>query len=115
MAVLLVDNIVKNDVEKQPTENIVITIDFTDELGSSGSISGYTTTAFDDSGTSVGTTILAGHTESSGIVSIGLTAGTHGETYTITSSVTSDQLLPDGNPQTFEADVKLKVKDVKWY
>ena len=115
MAVLLVNNLEKNDVEKQPTENIVITIDFNNYLGSGGGIDGFSTSVFDDSGTSVGTTILAGVSESGGTVTIGLKAGTHGETYTITSQVTSDQVLPDGNSQTFEADVKLKVKDTRWY
>jgi hypothetical protein len=113
--ILKVNNIEKNDIEKQPWEKFNITLDWSDELGSSASIASFTTLVYDSSGTSVGGTILAGVSESSEIVTIGLQGGVDGTVYTVTSKVTSDQVMPDGNPQRFEVDVKLTVKDTKFY
>jgi len=115
MAILKVDNIEKKDVEKQPWEKLNISIDWSDELGSGATIASFSTLVYDSSGTSVGTTILAGVSESSEVITIGLQGGTAGTVYTVTSRVTSDQVMPDGNPERFEADIKLKVKDVKFY
>ena len=115
MAILKVNNVEKDDIDKQPWEKLSITIDFTDELGTGASVASFTTLVYDSSGTSVGTIILAGVSESSGVITIGLQAGVAGTNYTVTSRVTSDQTLPDASAQRFEADVKLVVKDVKYY
>jgi hypothetical protein len=115
VAILKVNNIEKNDIEKQPWEKLSISLDWSDELGSGATIAAFTTLVYDASGTSVGTTIIAGVSESSEIVTIGLEGGTDGTVYTVTSQVTSDQNMPDGNPQRFEADVKMTVKDIKFY
>ena len=115
MAILTVNNIEKSDVEKQPWEKFNISIDFSDELGTGAAIATFTTLVYDSSGVSVGTTILAGVSESSEVVTIGLQGGVDGTVYTVTSQVTSDQVLPDGNAERFSADIKLIVKDIKFY
>lgn len=112
MATLLVGNIEKDDFEKQSSERVVFTVDFAEELGSSGSISSYSIHAVNSSGTSVDTTVLGGYSQSGSVLTVGAKAGESGEVYTITSKVTSDQILPDGTAQVFEADVKMKVIDI---
>lgn len=108
MSTVLVGNVKRNYFEKQPWERMNITVDFTQDLGS-GSVTAHTVNAKDSSGTSVDTTILSGYSESAGVVTVGVKAGTSGTVYTITSKVTSDQTLPDGDAERFEADVYMRV------
>jgi hypothetical protein len=115
MTILKVDNIEKNDIEKQPWEMFNITIDWSDELGSGAGLNTFSTIVYDESGTSVGTTILNGVSATSTVVTIGLQGGSHGSAYTVVSRVTSDQVLPSGDPERFEADIKLTVKDIRFY
>ncbi|MHA2070018.1 MAG: phage fiber-tail adaptor protein [Candidatus Thorarchaeota archaeon] len=113
--ILKVNNIEKNDIEKQPWEKLNISLDWSDELGSGATISAFTTLVYDASGSSVGTTIIAGVSEASEVLTIGLQGGVDGTVYTLTSRVTSDQTMPDGNLERFEVDVKLTVKDTKFF
>ncbi|MFH1623558.1 MAG: hypothetical protein ABID54_00190 [Pseudomonadota bacterium] len=110
MSKILVDNVEKNHFEKQPWEKLSITVDFTEDLGA-GSVLTYAVNATDSSGTSVDTTVLAGYSESAGVVTVGVKGGTSGMIYTITSKVTSDQTLPDATNPRFEADVHMRVAD----
>ena len=109
MSRLFVGNIEKNYFEKQPTEKIGVTVDFTEDLGSAGSVDAYSVHACDSSGTSVDTTVLAGYSESDGVITFGTKGGTSGQIYTLTSQVTSDQTLPDGSAEKYEADVYMRV------
>ena len=116
MTILKVDNIEKNDIEKQPWEMFNITIDWSDELGSGAGLTAFDTLVYNGSGVSVGTTILNGVSATSTVVTIGVQGGSHGSVYTLVSRVTSDQVLPiSGDPERFEADIKLTVKDIRFY
>ena len=114
MATLLVNNIEKSDFEKQPHEIFSITIDFTDELDS-GNVTAYSVQAWDSDGTDATATVTDGISEAAGVVTIGIKNGSDGETYTITSKVTSDTTTPSGTPYVFEADIKMKVKQIDFY
>ena len=109
MSRLFVGNVEKDYFEKQPSERHNITVDFTEDLGTAASVGSYSVHAIDESGTSVDITVLAGYSESGGVVTFGTKGGTSGKIYTITSQVTSDQILPDSTYEKFEADVYMRV------
>ena len=110
MSTIKVGNIERNYFTKQPSEIMTFTVDFTEELGSGVTVAAYSVNATDDSGTSVNTTVLAGYSESLGIVTVGVRQGTSGEVYTITSKVTAAQTAPSGVSKRYEADIRMRVE-----
>jgi len=114
MSTILVGNVEKDHFEKQPSEKMNVTVDFAEDLGSSGNVTAYSVHAIDDSGVSVDATILSGYHEQDGIVTFGVQSGENGKIYTITSKVTSDQTLPDNvTGEMFEADIFMRVSEKK--
>ena len=109
MAEITVGNVEKNYFTKQPSEKFTITVDFTAPLGSGVTVADYSVHATDSSGTSVDTTVLAGYSESNGVLTVGVRGGTSGRVYTLTSKVTAAQTMPSGASKVYEADVYMRV------
>ena len=111
MSTIKVGNIERNYFTKQPGEKYTYDLDFTEELGSGVTVIDYVVHATDQSGTSVDTTVLAGYTESSGVLTVGVKGGTAGKVYTLTATVTASATLPNGNRKEYEGDIFMRVEE----
>jgi hypothetical protein len=109
MSTILVGNVEKDYFEKQPSEKLSFSVDFTEDLGSGVTVVDYSVHAVDSSGTSVDTTVLSGYSESGGVLTVGVKGGISGNIYTLTSRVTAAQTLPSGVSKMYEADIDMRV------
>ena len=98
---------------KQPSEQFVITFDFSAVLASGETISAKTVTATKRSdGSDVTSTIIDGSSISGETILVGVKGGTDGVTYNISVLITSSSALPSAAIYAkYEADVDMVVKE----
>ena len=90
---------------KQPAEKISVSVDFTNRMGTSETVSSQTVKAFDKAGTDVSTTLVDSSSSSGKVITAVIkAAGTDGENYDLQFQVTGSS----GN--IYEEDVVLAVR-----
>ena len=98
---------------KQPYEEWVIGISFKKRLSSEEVITAKTVlatlTTEDDSTTAIIAGSEIGTGQWAGYVLVGIKGGVNGNTYKITTRVTTNKQLPDASYQKFESDINMKV------